>query len=240
MLVIPKQTSIFKEGESLIEFLHAHLEPLADASIIVIASKVVALSQARVVHEWDAQTKDALIKKSSDVVLHSSVVPLTLTQGVFMAAAGIDESNAQGTLILTPRDAYGVADEIRRVMLKKYNLRKLGVLIIDSTPMPLRKGVTAITLGYAGFDGIFSYKGKKDLFGRRFKYSEASHADMLAAAAMLVMGEGSEQKPLAVITEAPVKFSTKRVNPKSLRMNPRDDIYSSLYPKQLFKKKAST
>jgi F420-0:gamma-glutamyl ligase len=38
------------------------------------------------------------------------------------------------------------------------------------------------------------------------------------------MGEGSEQTPLAVIEDAPVRFTTK-MEKHVLKINPRDDVY---------------
>ena len=112
--------------------------------------------------------------------------------------------------------------------MKKFHLKNLGILITDSRLMPLRTGVVGVALGYAGFEGIKSYIGKKDIFGRIFRISKVDIADSLATSAVLCMGEGAEQQPLAVITDAPVSF-IKKVNNKELIVNPKEDIYASLF-----------
>ena len=90
--------------------------------------------------------------------------------------------------------------------------------------MPLRAGVIGIAQGYVGFEGVKSYKGKKDIFGRKFIYSSTNIADSLATGATLCMGEGNEQQPIALIIDAPVVF-TNKINKKELEINSKEDIF---------------
>ena len=106
----------------------------------------------------------------------------------------------------------------------------LGVLITDSRTVPLRAGVTGVAVGYAGFRGIKDYRGTPDIFGRKFEFSRTNIADGLAAAAVLVMGEGNEQQPLAIIEKAPVEFCD-RVKRAELRINIKEDMYRPLFSK---------
>src|SRR6266508_2193439 len=69
--------------------------------------------------------------------------------------------------------------------------------ITDSKTAPLRVGVTGVTLAYSGFQALNDYVGTKDLFGRAWRMIKVNVVDALATAAVLVMGEGSEQTPLA-------------------------------------------
>ncbi|MBI2476156.1 MAG: coenzyme F420-0:L-glutamate ligase [Candidatus Taylorbacteria bacterium] len=87
-----------------------------------------------------------------------------------------------------------------------------------------------MALGYDGFSGIKDYRGAPDIFGRRFHFSRANVADGLAMAAVLCMGEGNEQQPLAIITDAPVKFCD-RINRKELHIAIKDDMYRPLFSK---------
>ena len=103
-------------------------------------------------------------------------------------------------------------------------------MITDSRTMPLRAGVTGVAVGYAGFRGIKDYRGTPDIFGRKFKFSRTNIADGLATAAVLVMGEGSEQQPLAIIKRAPVEFCD-RVNRMELRIDIQEDMYRPLFSK---------
>ena len=94
--------------------------------------------------------------------------------------------------------------------------------------MPLRAGAVGVALGYAGFQGIKNYIGEKDIFGRIFKMSKTDVADSLATSAVLCMGEGKEQQPLAVITDAPIIFTNKRAK-NELIIDPSKDIYAPLF-----------
>ena len=85
---------------------------------------------------------------------------------------------------------------------------------------------------YSGFSALKNYIGKPDIFGRKFEMQKANIADALAASAVLLMGEGSEQTPLAIIEDVPfVKFQEKDPSKKELRdlrINMDDDLYGPL------------
>lgn len=233
MIVRPIKTHVFEEGENLFDFVAKYFKKLPEESVIVVTSKIVALSEKRTVIVKDNKTKEKLIKKESQFALSTKYVWLTIKDGMVMASAGIDESNANGKLILLPKDSFKMADLLREKLLEKYKIKKLGVLITDSRTMPLRMGVSGVALGYAGFRGIRSYVGMQDIFGRDFKFSRTNIADSLAATAVLVMGEGNEQQPLAIIEKAPIEFCDK-VNRKELHIDIKDDMYRPLFSK--FKK----
>ncbi len=94
--------------------------------------------------------------------------------------------------------------------------------------MPLRAGVVDIALGDAGFKGLRDYRGTKDVFGRKLKFTQTDIADSLATAAVLTMGEGKEQRPLCIIEGAPVEFCEK-VNRNELKIALKDDMYRPLF-----------
>lgn len=87
-----------------------------------------------------------------------------------------------------------------------------------------------MALGYAGFCGIKDYINNLDIFGRKFHFSRVNMADGLATAAVLVMGEGNEQRPLALIAKAPVKFQNK-INRQELHIDIKDDMFRPLFAK---------
>lgn len=228
MHVHPIKTRVFKEGENLFAFVQKHVPRIKDGSILVITSKIVALAEGRIANIKDKKTKEKLIRAESDFALPTKWVWLTIRGGFVMPNAGIDESNADGKFILLPKDPFATAQKIRSNILQNYKIKNVGVLITDSRTMPLRAGVSAVALGYAGFKGIRDYRGKPDLFGKKFTYSRTNVADTLAAAAILEMGEGSERQPLAVITDAPVEF-TARVNRRETMIDIEDDMYRPLF-----------
>jgi len=224
------KTRIFHENENLLEFILQYIKKIPDNSVLVITSKIVALSEGRAIQYKNETQKIELIKKESDFAIKTKLTWLTIKDGMVMASAGIDESNARGKLILLPENSFKSADLIRKKLKKIFGIKKFGVLITDSRIFPLRAGIVGVSLGYAGFKGIRNYIGKKDIFGRPLKMSRTDIADSLATSAVLCMGEGKEQQPIALITNAPVEF-TNRVNKKELLIDPKEDLYLPLFKK---------
>ncbi len=222
------RTRIFRENEDLISFILKYVKKLPEKSVLVVTSKIVALSEGRTRECKNRKEKIKLIKEESDFALKTKIVWLTIKDGMVMASAGIDESNANGKIILLPKDSFESAEMIRKALCKKFDIKNLGVLITDSRLFPLRAGIVGVALGYAGFHGIKNYIGEKDIFGRKLKMSKTDIADSLATAAVLCMGEGKEMQPLALIKDAPVVFANK-VNRKELIIDPKKDIYAPLF-----------
>jgi len=222
------KTRVFKPDEKLIPFLEQYYRRPREKDILVVTSKVVALAEGRVIEKWDKEKKKEIICEESELVIPTPLASLTVKDGMVMASAGIDESNGQGSLILLPHDSWAVASAIRRHFCRRNKLQEFGVIITDSRTAPLRAGITGVALGYAGLVGLKDYRRRPDIFGRPFHFSRVDVADSLAAAAVLCMGEGNEQRPLAVITGAPCDFSA-RVNRQELRISPEEDMYGPLF-----------
>ncbi len=223
------KTRVFKEGDALIEFIAQHVPGIKDGSILVVASKIVALAEGAVVQLANKKAKEKLIRAESE--WQEQVLPewwLTVRDGTVVVNAGIDDSNAGGNTILLPKDSFASAQTLRKKLMKAYGVKKLGVIITDSRVAPLRAGVTGVALGYAGFKGVRDYRGKKDIFGRKLVVTQTNVADSLATAATLLMGEGSERQPLAVIENAPVAW-TGRVSKGELSIPMEQDMYRSLF-----------
>src|SRR3989344_4758651 len=98
---------IFKEGEDLAAFIQKHIPKLKEGTVLAIASKIVALSERRVVRVSNKKTKEALIRAESE--WQEKVLPdwwLTVRDSAVVVNAGIDESNADGNSILLPKDSF--------------------------------------------------------------------------------------------------------------------------------------
>lgn len=224
MRVIAVRTRVFKKNDELPAFVRAHIKKIPEKTVVVIASKIVALSEGRTA---EAKDKVTLIKKESVRSRKTRYAWLTVKGGMAMANAGVDESNAKDGLVLLPKDSFRSAAKLRAVLRRSYKIKNLGVVISDSAVSPLRAGVTAHALGYAGIKGIRDYRGTKDLFGRKMSISRTNVADSLATAAALVMGEGAERQPLALVTEAPVIF-VEKTNRKETNISAKDDLFGPM------------
>lgn len=227
-MVTAIKTHIFQEGDDLVAFIFRYFKKLPEKSVVVVTSKIVALAEKRTVVAGSKQDKEKLIRAESEFAMETKYTWLTIKDGVVMASAGIDESNANGKLILLPKDSFKTARVLRKKLQEKFRVKELGVLITDSRTMPLRAGVVGVALGYAGFRGIRDYRGTPDIFGRKFVFSRTDVADSLATAAVLVMGEGREQHPLAHITDGSIDFC-KKSNRQELYIDPREDMYRPFF-----------
>ncbi len=223
------RTRIFRENEDLAAFIVRHIPKMRDGTVLAVTSKIVALSEGRtVVLKSDAE-KARVIRSES--TWQSRVLPkwwLTVRDGTVVINAGIDDSNADGKTVLLPHDSFAAAATLRRQLMKHYKVRSFGIVITDSRISPLRAGVTGVALGYAGFKGVRDYRGTEDIFGRKLSVTQTNVADCLATAAVLLMGEGSEQCPLAVMSECPIVF-TDRQSRRELQIPLKDDIFKRLF-----------
>lgn len=223
------KTRIFREREDLVAFIKKHVPRLKNGSILAVTSKIVALSEGRTASVRSRKEKEALIKYESEWALQTHPEWWwTEKDGTLLVNAGIDDSNANGKLVLLPKDSFKSAEKLRKELMHHFHIRKLGVVITDSRISPMRTGVTGLALGYAGFKGVRDYRGKKDLFGRTLKFTRTNVADSLASAATLAMGEGSERCPLAIIEDAPVEF-VEKVNRKEVQISAKEDMYAPLF-----------
>ncbi|MDP3996508.1 MAG: coenzyme F420-0:L-glutamate ligase [bacterium] len=190
---------------------------LKEGDIVAVSSKVVSIWEGRTIPMLEV-TKDELVKKEADLWLprekKDRCVMHTITKNFLIASAGIDESNGDGYYVLWPKNPVLSAQKVLKWLKKEYKIRKLGVVVTDSHSVPLRRGVTGFALSYAGFDPLYDYRGKEDIFGREMKFSMTNVADSLAASAVLAMGEGNEKTPLAVISGAPYIRFGKAKNKK--------------------------
>src|SRR5947207_2534906 len=114
MIVHAIKTRIFDEGDDLIAFTTKAIKKVQENSVIVITSKIVALAEKRTAVIETIKTKENLILKEADFAVPTKYVWLTIKDNMVMASAGIDESNANGKLILLPKDSFKAARNIRK------------------------------------------------------------------------------------------------------------------------------
>lgn len=237
MEIIPIKTKPVRVGDDLYEIFDQYLPTLEEQTILVVTSKIVSICEGTVIKNDGAVDKHDLIKQEADSYLD---VPLSQTYGVtitiknnkLVANAGIDESNGNGYFILWPRDSFKSATIIWKYLRKKHNLTNLAIIISDSHVIPLQWGTRGRALAWCGLEPLKNYIGTPDIFGKHLHATKASVVDGLAAAAVAVMGEGSEQTPLAFIKDVP--FVTFQDRPpttediETLTIKPADDIYAPL------------
>ena len=230
MKIIEIKTKLYNKEIPIIDFIIKNIisEKPTEGDIIVVTSKIIALSENRI---GKIRDKKLLIKKESLKISDTPWASLTLTNEGWTINAGIDESNANNCLILLPKDPFISAEKLRKGIMKYFKLKKLGILITDTRSTPLRVGTVGKALGYAGFLPLKSYIGKPDIYGRKSRITVSNIADSLASAAVLMMGEGDEMIPITIIRGSPVKFTAKPLPRKMKRLffSPQKDIFSKVF-----------
>ncbi len=227
MNITPIHTCVFKEREDLPAFIVRHIPSVAEGTVLTVSSKLVGLWKGLTVPYESPSQKEALIRQESQAALKTPLAWLTIKNGMIMTNAGIDESNADGKLILLPRDAYACADELRRRLAAEWGVKKLGIIITDSMILPLRAGIIGAAVAYSGFKGVKDLRGRPDIFGKPLSVTLVNRADALAAACALTMGEADEQCPLCVAERAPVEFADG-TDPQEIKYPPENDLYTPL------------
>jgi dihydrofolate synthase / folylpolyglutamate synthase len=228
---VVKTKKITNKDIGLTNFIDKYIKELSEKSIVVLTSKVVAILEGNYLAK-DVMDKEKLVFRESDYyafVDSKYGFRLTINNNMLIPSAGIDESNSFGYYVLLPKNSYKSAKIIWKYLKNKFNLKYVGVIITDSKTTPLRWGTTGISTGYCGFCGLNDYIGKKDIFDREMKVTKSNIVDGLAAGAVVEMGEGKEQTPLAIITEAKqVRFkktATSQQEIDDFKIALEDDLY---------------
>ncbi len=204
-----------------------------DGDIIFITSKIISLHQGQTRKIGEVEKMD-LIRQEADRYLPyvneagDFNVNLTVTQNVLIPAAGIDESNANGYYILWPKRIDNFCRMVRKRLMEKFGIERLGVVATDSHTTPLRWGVTGITIGLAGVEPLEDIRGEKDLFGREMKMTKVNLIDPLTSMAVLLMGEGDEGAPIVILRGYDGISFSDDASMKDFKIEPEMDLYRPL------------
>jgi len=233
MKFIPIHTRpLLPPQDNLYEVLAESLPSLREGDILCITSKVLAIHQGRCIPAPTPGEKDRIVLREADRFIPGKTrngnLFLTIKGYTLIPSSGVDMSNGNGYAVLWPRNPHGAAEAICRRLRRKFRLRALAVIITDSHTTPLRYGVTGISIGFFGFEPLYDYRGKRDIFGRKLKYTKTNIVDALATMAVLLMGEGDEQRPMVIVRGASfVKFTNRRTH-RALVIRPEKDLYYPL------------
>jgi F420-0:gamma-glutamyl ligase len=207
---------------TLTQFVDEYVKDLPPRSVLAITSKVVALCEGRVVKIGDIP-KEELVRREADYYIPGARnrygVIVTIKDDIFVAAAGVDESNGDGNYVLWPADSQASANELRTHLSKRFGY-EVGVIITDSRVISMRRGTLGVGLAHSGFSALNNYIGTPDIFGSHdMQYTYAGVMDGLAAAAVVLMGEGTECTPMVVVEDADfVKFQDRNPTAEELAL----------------------
>ncbi|MDR2416595.1 MAG: coenzyme F420-0:L-glutamate ligase [Holosporales bacterium] len=237
MRIVAYKTHKIRAHEDLLVILDHYVPPLREGDVIAVTSKIVALCQGRVVPKNGAPSKNDLVKQEAEWFIQQDLtrpeaIAITIKEGILIASAGIDTSNAEKQYVLWPHHPQQVATAIWTHLKKRDKLRHFGVILTDSKTHPLRWGVTGVGLAWCGFHPLRDCRGMKDIWDQELRVTTINVLDGLAASAVLVMGESAEQTPVAVIHNAPhmhfLDAPPTEEETRSLRIARQDDLYAPL------------
>jgi coenzyme F420-0:L-glutamate ligase/coenzyme F420-1:gamma-L-glutamate ligase len=148
----------------------------------------------------DPRLVEAVLSESVEVIRAKANVLIVATRhGLILANAGIDQSNLEPEdhgrrVLLLPEDPDRSAATLQARLAARFGAG-IGVIISDSVGRPWRLGTVGLAIGAAGVPSLWDRRGEKDLSGRPLEVTEVGFADAVAAAAVLVMGEGGRGLP---------------------------------------------
>ena len=239
MQVIVYKTPKIYPNSDLNKILDEHLPNLQENSIVVITSKIVSLCQGNVIKDDGTVKEEEIIKKEADwyyidenLMKHFDCLIMTIKNDILIANAGVDASNTNGNFVLWPKNLNETTDHIWQYLRQKHEVHNLGVIITDSRLIPLSFGTRGVGISWCGFEAIYDYRSKPDIFGRPLQMTLKNIIDGLAGAAVVMMGEGDEQTPLSIITDIPfIVFQDRPPTPeerKALKITKEEDIYGKM------------
>ncbi|HSW98523.1 MAG TPA: coenzyme F420-0:L-glutamate ligase [Candidatus Saccharimonadales bacterium] len=220
---------------TLAALLDESLAAMPERGVLVISSKVVSLCENRVLPKAGTDLQK-LVRGEAEWYMADAHeqhgYTFTIAHNMLTPNSGIDESNGDGQYVLWPADPQASANQVRKYLVERFGLREVAVIITDGSFLPLRWGATGCSLAFSGIEPVRSYKDKADLFGRPLVLTRTNVVDTLAAAATLVMGEGAEQTPLAVIEDVPdVRFVRRDPSAEEIAARhtpPEEDMFGQL------------
>jgi coenzyme F420-0:L-glutamate ligase/coenzyme F420-1:gamma-L-glutamate ligase len=201
---------------------------LEDGDIIVLAQKIVSKTEGRcidlrnvvaspralelaAVADKDPRVVELILRESTSVLrCRPGVIIVEHRSGLVMANAGIDASNVDGAdgddrVLLLPENADRSASDMREALRSRFG-RDIGIVVNDSFGRAWRNGTVGTAIGVAGPPGLWDMRGLPDRNGRVLRATEVGVADELAAAASLLMGQGSEGFPAVHVRGFPLAF----------------------------------
>ena len=239
---------LLKKGDDLGEIIVSRARKLGvgirNRDLVVIGQKAVSKAEGRIIDIGDINpsARAAKIAKKTgkspgfvEIVLRESSRVLRADKDAFIVTtkrgatclnAGVDKSNVKGdsTYALLPQDPDASARKLRK-RIRQLTGKRVGVVICDTRSRPFRKGQVEESIGVAGLNPLIDYRGQKDLFGYTLRFKNVALADELASAAELVMGQGRERTPVAIIRGLTrIRFQDS-ASSRSLAVNAEEDLF---------------
>lgn len=239
---------LLKQGDDLGAMIVARANQkgfrIRNRDILVVGQKAVSKTEGRVVDislvkpttralkiarktGKRSEFVEVVLRDSSRVVrADKEAFIVTTKSGVTCLNGGVDKSNVEGedmfALLPTNPDA-SAARLLKKI--RKLTGKSVGVVVCDTRSRPFRRGQVEECIGVAGLNPLIDYRGQKDLFGYTLRFKNVALADELASAAELVMGQGTEAAPAAIVRGLRRIRFQERTSSRKLGILPSEDLF---------------
>lgn len=218
--------------------------PINNGDILVVAQKVVSKANGRVTQLKTVKPSDRakevakvtlkdprfvewVLKEAKKIVKASQEILIVENQrGLICINSGIDKSNVPGedSYALLPEDSDESARKIRAEIMRLTGQR-VAVIICDTYSRPFRKGQVEFAIGLAGVNPFKDYRGQRDLYDYVLKVKNVALADEIASAAELIMGQGDEGIPVAIVKNVKRAELSGTFSAESLNISREEDLF---------------
>jgi len=243
---------LIRAGDDLAELIVSTAKnnevEIEDGDTVVVAQKVVSKAEDRVVQLDTVEPSKKALEIAEKTGRNPRLVELVLRESkrflktseeiiivedkreIVNINAGIDKSNVQGadSYALLPVNPDESARHLRS-RLRKLTGRNVSVIISDTYSRAFRRGQVNFAIGLAGMSPFFDYRGTEDLFGYVMQVKFAAVADELASAAELVMGQGKEAMPVAVVKGLNRLTPSEDSSSKDLIISQKEDLFRNVW-----------
>ncbi len=239
---------LVKPGDDIVSLILERAQclgiPIEDGDVVVVGHKIISKSEGRIVQlskvkpsaratkiarksAKDPRLVQLILNESRRVVkVKQGIILVETKEGMVCLNAGIDKSNVEGhdTYSLLPENP-GISAERIAERVENLTGKRVRVVVTDTYSRPFRTGQSEFAVSVSGFDPFFDYRGGRDLFGNILKFKFVSIADELACAAELVMGQGAEGIPVAIIKGVGRIAESRNASGSRLIMHRRGDLF---------------
>ena len=192
---------------------------IESGDVVVVAQKIISKCENRYVELKNIQpSKEAtdlaktlnrdpafiqIIQNESKKIISTdkNVIIVEHKLGFININAGIDRSNIlqnDDVVLLLPENPSKSAKDLQSAISANFQ-RDIALIVTDSMTRPFRSGVSNFALASANIPSLIDLKGDSDIYGNILQSTEIAIADELAAAAGILMGQGSEKQPVVII-----------------------------------------
>jgi len=231
-------------AKMIVEIAESENVLIDNGNVIVIAQKVVSKAEGRVIELRSVKPSGRAEEVAKMTLRDPRLVELTLKeakqivkasqetlivenkQGLICINSGIDKSNVLGEdfYALLPENSDRSAEKIRSQIFELIG-KKVAVIICDTYSRPFRRGQVEFAIGIAGINPFKDYRGQRDLFDYVLKVKNVALVDEIACAAELVMGQGDEGIPVAIVKNVQRAELNGSFSAQELNISKEEDLF---------------